>query len=274
MKVKASTFIKCEFCSNPDGAQYATIDRIFICQTCHEVLLQHGVGSNEAQIGSRRQSRIKKRTVKIFGTHYRSRRSPFSRTKADLYRKSTRLGYGLFLLGTISLWLLVVMSLITLVVTLIAAIIIARQYRVEQLSKFANTIQAELDEDQRLSDDRLDKLQKLVSESVQSEAAKPSPRYIEIMNHANEKGIPLWEYYVNGYPPDWEFRTTKVKERDGCCCQNCGRTEHLQVHHKKPVGGGGTHHLFNLISLCRSCHVKQHPSVIKSKLARREKQGQ
>jgi hypothetical protein len=51
-----------------------------------------------------------------------------------------------------------------------------------------------------------------------------------------------------------------VLARDGCRCraEGCGRTQHLQVHHRTPVGEGGRTVLDNLITLCGRCHRALH----------------
>jgi hypothetical protein len=294
VKSKGSTYIKCEFCNNSEGAICATIDLIPICQTCHEVLLRHGLGKNEKQIESERQNWVKGQIFnaeKAFNeTHaYGSLRSPSSRTKVELDNKSTQITWGLFLLGTIALWFSGNASLLTVAAVLIVAILIAREYKAGQSCKLANKIQVELEEDQEAIDEEtrrrkeeFDQSNKRVAEQAESESAQLFSRYTEIMRHANKKGISLWEYFryplvspplAPGYPPDWEQRKTKVKERDGYRCQNCETTEYLQVHHKTPVVGGGTHHLFNLTTLCRSCHYKHHFGESNSKSVEQSKQA-
>lgn len=294
MKSKGSTYIKCEFCNNPEGARCATIDLIPICQTCHEVLLRHGLGKNENQIESEKQSWVKERIAiaeEAFNeTHaYGSLRSPSSRTEVELDNKSTKITWGLFLLGTIALWFSGNASLLTVAAALIVAILISREYKMGQSSKLANKIQVELEEDQKRIDEEMrrikeefDQFNKQLGERVESEAAQLFSRYTEIMRHASKKGISLWEYFRYplvsppldpGYPPDWEQRKTKVKDRDGNRCQKCETTECLQVHHKEPVRGGGTHHLFNLITLCRSCHYKHHFGESNSKSGGQIKQA-
>ncbi len=285
MKSKGSTYIKCEFCNNSEGAICATIDLIPICQTCHEVLLRHGLGKNEKQIESERQNWVKGQIFiaeKAFNeTHaYGSLRSPSSRTKVELDNKSTQITWGLFLLGTIALWFSGNASLLTVAAALIVAILIAREYKTGQSYKLAHKIQVELEEDQEAIDEEtrrrkeeFDQSNKRVAEQAESEAAQLFSRYTEIMRHANKKGISLLEYFLSEYPPDWEQRKTKVKERDGYRCQNCETAEYLQVHHKTPVGGGGTHHLFNLTTLCRSCHYKHHFGESNSKSVGQIKQA-
>lgn len=83
-------------------------------------------------------------------------------------------------------------------------------------------------------------------------------RYQKIINKAIEEKILLYEYFRREYPPDWEYRTTVVRDRDGNCCRKCGRKGILHVHHIKPVKDGGLHFLDNLISLCINCHLREH----------------
>ena len=48
-------------------------------------------------------------------------------------------------------------------------------------------------------------------------------------------------------------------------CEDCyakGRiTLAEEVHHIVPLGDGGTHEKSNLVSLCRSCHLKRHAEL-------------
>lgn len=48
-----------------------------------------------------------------------------------------------------------------------------------------------------------------------------------------------------------------VLARDKCCTL-CGATEGLEVHHIKYRSKGGTDDMDNLVTLCKSCHAKQH----------------
>lgn len=50
-----------------------------------------------------------------------------------------------------------------------------------------------------------------------------------------------------------------VLERDGHCCVACGRGGYLQLHHRRPVGRGGSrnprvHAVVNLVAACEPCH--------------------
>ncbi len=45
-------------------------------------------------------------------------------------------------------------------------------------------------------------------------------------------------------------------------CEECLKKGVLvpveEVHHKKPLSEGGTHQMSNLVSLCKSCHAREH----------------
>lgn len=61
--------------------------------------------------------------------------------------------------------------------------------------------------------------------------------------------------------PYWRKQAARARCRDGYQCQACQMqfvkgTARLDVHHLIPVRLGGSDHLSNLISLCRSCHAK------------------
>jgi len=71
---------------------------------------------------------------------------------------------------------------------------------------------------------------------------------------------------MNKYPADWDQRRRKVYNRDGYECKRCGDSggsngdTELYAHHKNPISNGGTHHMSNLVTLCRSCHGDMHPN--------------
>lgn len=66
------------------------------------------------------------------------------------------------------------------------------------------------------------------------------------------------------YPGDWDIRRRRVYKRDGYSCQNCGRRGgrggdyELHAHHIVPKSKGGSHHVDNLITLCKGCHAAVH----------------
>jgi 5-methylcytosine-specific restriction endonuclease McrA len=51
----------------------------------------------------------------------------------------------------------------------------------------------------------------------------------------------------------------KVKKRDGYRCVKCGTRKRLEVHHLSYAHQGDElNHLEDLVTLCRSCHRKEH----------------
>lgn len=61
------------------------------------------------------------------------------------------------------------------------------------------------------------------------------------------------------YPSNWDSLRHIVYERDGYKCCNCGSNwEQLHAHHIVPLSKGGTNDLYNLITLCKSCHERVH----------------
>ncbi len=64
----------------------------------------------------------------------------------------------------------------------------------------------------------------------------------------------LW----TSYPPDWDKRVFEIKKLYFGCCSQCGSYKNLHVHHKIPLGRGGSNNIENLILLCENCHKKAH----------------
>lgn len=79
--------------------------------------------------------------------------------------------------------------------------------------------------------------------------------------------------YIPQLPPD-KYRKARNKasnytkkpevrravfSRDGYACVECGATENLTVDHILSVVRGGSNHLSNLQTLCRSCNSKKAP---------------
>jgi 5-methylcytosine-specific restriction endonuclease McrA len=56
----------------------------------------------------------------------------------------------------------------------------------------------------------------------------------------------------------YEQLRQQVLGRDNWRCQNCGRLENLEVHHKRMRSQGGDDSDVNLITLCHSCHANEH----------------
>jgi 5-methylcytosine-specific restriction endonuclease McrA len=61
--------------------------------------------------------------------------------------------------------------------------------------------------------------------------------------------------------PKWKEKSSYIKRRDNHTCQNCGKTDCvLDVHHKNYILGKNPWEIPSryLITLCRSCHKKEH----------------
>jgi hypothetical protein len=70
---------------------------------------------------------------------------------------------------------------------------------------------------------------------------------------------------INHYGPNWTEKREEALERDDHTCQDCGINQgdvefRLEVHHIRPIRSfddkADANELTNLITLCRSCHVK------------------
>jgi len=63
---------------------------------------------------------------------------------------------------------------------------------------------------------------------------------------------------------EWEKAKLAVREREGYCCQCCGKEgsqdelDDLQVHHIRAVKDGGGNDLGNLALVCNYCHWQIH----------------
>lgn len=56
----------------------------------------------------------------------------------------------------------------------------------------------------------------------------------------------------------WPKIRSAVLWRDGYACTMCGSKDRLEVHHILYQNLGGSHHPFNLRTLCFSCHREKH----------------
>lgn len=92
--------------------------------------------------------------------------------------------------------------------------------------------------------------------------------YLEENNWHNGESNPN---YIDGrgqgrsYGPEWPKARKKAIERDGGECVSCGSRSGLHVHHHIPVRMfeesdrhtvGDAHQLWNLTTLCNSCHME------------------
>ena len=57
---------------------------------------------------------------------------------------------------------------------------------------------------------------------------------------------------------EYKALKTVVLNRDGWKCQGCGSAENLQVHHLSHRSRLGSDKLENLMTLCASCHRREH----------------
>lgn len=63
----------------------------------------------------------------------------------------------------------------------------------------------------------------------------------------------------------WQHARTQARARDGGCThRHTGQCAgDLAVHHITPLERGGTHHVSNLITLCRAHHEQAEPAFLK-----------
>jgi hypothetical protein len=73
----------------------------------------------------------------------------------------------------------------------------------------------------------------------------------------------LYNYWPD-YPPDWDERRDRAKEKSDYECVTCGSTKWLHVHHKFSLQRGGSNLPENLEVLCSDCHGKEHNFDFKS----------
>ena len=69
------------------------------------------------------------------------------------------------------------------------------------------------------------------------------------------------QYYALLQDPKWKIKAQFIRKRDGYKCQHCGKKTHrLQVHHTIYINGLNPWEYENetLISLCSTCHKKEH----------------
>jgi hypothetical protein len=66
------------------------------------------------------------------------------------------------------------------------------------------------------------------------------------------------EEYQNGQLTGFDNVKAFVRFRDKHKCQQCGREEHIEVHHIQHRNDGGSDRPDNLICLCHECHYKHH----------------
>lgn len=69
-------------------------------------------------------------------------------------------------------------------------------------------------------------------------------------------------FHRDDYPGNWDEVRKAVYRRDGWQCQKCGvRNIQLHAHHQTPLSLGGSNDMGNLITLCKNCHIDNHPHM-------------
>jgi N6-L-threonylcarbamoyladenine synthase len=66
------------------------------------------------------------------------------------------------------------------------------------------------------------------------------------------------EEYQQGLMTGFDNVKAFVRFRDKHKCQQCGREEHIEVHHIQHRADGGSDRPDNLVCLCHECHYKHH----------------
>ncbi|NJL70689.1 MAG: HNH endonuclease [Candidatus Competibacteraceae bacterium] len=56
----------------------------------------------------------------------------------------------------------------------------------------------------------------------------------------------------------YNYRRMQTLKRDNYACTSCGVRHNLEVHHKSPRSKERNDKLENLITLCNTCHGKEH----------------
>ncbi len=88
--------------------------------------------------------------------------------------------------------------------------------------------------------------------------------YCESQKKTRQKHKQKYKKLNDDYKDQIRFGGNKkrVLERDGYKCVECGKIKGLTVHHKDHSGNGENpnNDMDNLITLCRSCHMRHHAS--------------
>ena len=102
------------------------------------------------------------------------------------------------------------------------------------------------------------------SSKLNRECCSDSCRHELHSKKISGKNHPMWVGGTKGYRGcDWRMIRIKVLERDSHKCTDCGTTKRLDIHHKKPYRISKDNSLKNLITLCRSCHIKEERRLCK-----------
>ncbi|MBX9187409.1 MULTISPECIES: HNH endonuclease [Bacteroides] len=80
----------------------------------------------------------------------------------------------------------------------------------------------------------------------------------------HKRGRPSNYRKLLSHNPYWEEVKREVRIRDGHCCQQCGKTYCLEIHHKTyrvngvSIVGRELDFLDCLVTLCEDCHARVH----------------
>lgn len=109
--------------------------------------------------------------------------------------------------------------------------------------------------------DRLEDLKKFNREKIEEALQFVNKINSEIIKKQNEEFEDKVEWYRNVYlnSSAWKQLREKALKRDGHVCQGCLENIATEVHHLT-YDNVGDELLFQLISVCRDCHLKIHKS--------------
>jgi len=232
----------CRFCENQGFDEYETLYGVSVCLSCHEALARHGINKSDEQV-----SQDERQWLSKWEQQYKvDRMRPYLESKAAIEERVFLFDLLFVLAVLIVFWPISWEAIIPIILIFLGGGAISIKVENRMLSRFH---ESQMEQEKK---DRTERAR---------QKAWLLKRRVEIIEEVNRGGILLWEYYLYEYPPDWDCRASKVKERDGNRCCDCGATSGLHVHHKRAVGIGGTHHLANLESLCSDCHLRRHPKV-------------
>lgn len=100
-------------------------------------------------------------------------------------------------------------------------------------------------------------LQALRSKDPRKRLHKPKREDYSDLIAVQRSLVDLYDYWPD-YPPDWEERRDKAKEKSNFGCVACGSRSWPHVHHTFSLQRGGSNLPDNLEVLCSDCHSKEH----------------
>ena len=236
----------CKFCNSSEENIRQTLYEVSICEKCHDTLKKYG--SNNKDIDKSKyyylESYLKEAALKrISKPIVFDLIAPYSRTERKIRKSNLLVRILAFMLPD---------SYKKLLGRQTQEII---EKELQESTKEINRFKQKREEENKKENESI---AEVVARQQAAEKIYPE-RYRSIIKQAQKENILLYEYYLYRYSPDWEYRAGKVKERDNYTCQECGNKDELCAHHKITVPKGGDHFFDNLITLCKTCHLKKHP---------------